>query len=222
MAPDYPRLANGRFRVQTVKQHLARLDTSKATGPDGIPGRVLKECCRELAEPVTRLYSLSFCCGIVPTMWELASVIPVYKKPPKPNPCNYRPVSLLPILSKILEAIVNRQLVSFLDLHHFLPDSQYGFPEGRGTADVLRRAQTVANGSSVPVVAVDIVGAFDRVSHSGIVHKLQQAGAMGFLIAWFRDYLAGRTSKISAVHPIRAGVPQGSVLGPTLVSTVCC
>ena len=72
MAPDYPPLFNVRFRVQIVMQHLARLDPSKAAGPDGITGRVLKECCRELAEPVARLYSLSFCCGIVPTMWKLA------------------------------------------------------------------------------------------------------------------------------------------------------
>ena len=145
--------------------------------PDGIPGRVLKECCRELAEPVTQLYSLSFRCGVVPTMWKFASVIPVYKKPPKSNPCNYRPVPLLPILSKIMEAIVNCQLVSFLDRHHLLPDSQYGFRQGRGTADVLTAVQhewtqTIANGGTVPVVAVDIAGAFDRVSHSGIVHKV--------------------------------------------------
>ena len=144
-------------------------------------------------------------------MWKLASVIPVYKKPPKYNPCNYRPVPLLPILSKIMEAIVNRQLVSFLDRHHLLPDSKYGFRQGRGTADVLTAlqhewTQMVANGGTVLVVAVDIAGAFDRVLHSGIVYRLQQAGATGFLIAWLRDYLADRHlqvtigGKISAQH----------------------
>ena len=108
------------------------------------------------------LYSLSFRCGIVPTMWELASEIPVYKKPPKSNPCNYRPVSLLSILSKIMEAIVNRQLVSFLDLHHFLPDSQYGFPEGRGTADVLRPTHS----DNSPVLTSDLL-----LNCSDLVHR---------------------------------------------------
>ena len=88
--------------------------------------------------------------------------------------------------------------------------------------------QTVENGGGVPLVAVDSAGAFDRISHSGKVHKLQQTGATAFLIAWLRDYLAGRHlqvtfgGKISAEHPIRAGVPQGSVLGPTPFPTVCC
>ena len=74
---------------------------------------------------------------------------------------------------------------------------------------------------TVPVVAVDIAGAFDGVSHSGIVHKLQQAGDTGFLIAWLRDYVAdchlqvAIGGKISVQHSIRAGVPQRSMLGPT-------
>ena len=97
------------------------------------------------------------------------------------------------------------------------------------TALQLEWTQTVANGGTVPVVAVDIAGAFDRVSHSGIVHKIQQAGATGFLIAWLRDYVADRHlqvamggGKISTQHSIRAGVPRSSVLGPTLFSAVCC
>ena len=123
------------------------------------------------------------------------------------------------------------QLVSFLDRHYLLPDSRYGLHQGRGTADVLTAlqhewTQMVANGSTVPIVAVDIAGVFDRVSYSGIVHKLQQASATGFLIAWLLDYLVGRHlqvmmgggggGKIPAEHPIRAGVRQGSVLGLTL------
>ena len=88
------------------------------------------------------------------------------------------------------------------------------------------RRRSHANGGTVPVIAVDIGGAFDRVSHSGVVHKIQQAGATGFLIAWLRDYVADRNiqvaigGKISAQHSIRAGDPQGSVLGPTHVADI--
>ena len=179
-APDHPSLATIHFRVHKVQRHLANLATSKATGPDGVPARVLKECSKELALPVTRLFSLSYRSGTVPSLWKLANIVPIFKKPPRSQPSSYRPVSLLPVLSKIMETIVNQQLVAFLDRHHILPDSQFGFRHGRGTADVLTALQhewvcTVADGGCVPVVAVDIAGAFDRVSHVGLLHKAEQA-----------------------------------------------
>ena len=162
-SPDFPPIANIHFRKQKVKQHLERIDPTKATGPDGIPGRVLRECSRELAGPVTQLFSLSFRRGVVPMLWKVASVVPVFKKPPKSNPCNYRPVSLLPILSKAMESVVNHQLVAYLERYHLLPDSQYGFRQGRGTADVLTDLQNewtrpVASGGCVPIVALDSWG----------------------------------------------------------------
>ena len=158
-----------------MKQYFKRIDTTKATGPDGIPGRVLRECSRELAGPVTQLFSLSFRRGVVPMTWEVASVVPVFKKPPKFNPCNYRPVSLPPILSKAMESVVNHQLVAYVERYHLLPDSQYVFRQGRGTADVLTAQQNewtriVASGGCVPIVAVDIAVAFDRVSYCGLIH----------------------------------------------------
>ena len=202
MTHNFPPIANIHFRKQKVKQHLERIDPTKATGPDGIPGRVLRECSRELAGPVTQLFSLSFRRGVVPMLWKVASVVPVFKKPPKSNPCNYRPVSLLPLLSKAMESVVNHQLVAYLERYHLLPDSQYGFRQGRGTADVLTTLQnewtrTVASGGCVPIVAVDIAGAFDRVSHCGLIHKVQQAGVRGSLLAWLQDYLTGRHLKVT-------------------------
>ena len=226
-AHDLPPIHRIHFRSDTVRRELSRLVPSKATGSDGIPARVLKECCWELASPVSRLFALSFKTGFVPTMWKLAHVVPIYKKPPRSLPSNYRPVSLLPILSKIKESIVNRQVVKYLERHKLLPDSQYGFRHGRGTADVLtvlqnEWAQTVADGGCVPVVAVDIAGAFDRVSHVGLVHKIKSMGIGGLLLAWLTNYLHDRKLKVvvgghtSTSYPIEAGVPQGSVLGPTL------
>ena len=158
---------------------------------------------------------------------KVASVVPVFKKPPKSNPCHCRTVSLLPILSKAMESVVNHQLVAYLERYHLLPDSQYGFRQGHGTADVLTALQnewtrTVASGGCVPIVAVDIAGAFDRVSHCGLIHKVQQAGVRGSLLAWLQNYLIARHlqviigCRISDQYPISAGVPQGSVLGPTL------
>ena len=126
-----------------------------------------------------------------------------------------------------MEAIINRSLMGFLERRHILTTNQYGFRSGLGTQDLLtllhHRWSTVATGGgAVRVVAVDIAGAFDRVSHLGVIHKAQQYGVSGMLLAWLRDYLLDRRLSVvvggqsSSPHRITAGVPQGSLLGPTL------
>ena len=126
-----------------------------------------------------------------------------------------------------METVVNKQLMAYLTRHHVLSDSQYGFRQGRGTADVLTAlqsewVQTIATDGCAPVVAVDIAGEFDRVSHPGIIHEAQQTGVKEPLLTWLQSYLADRYlqvavgGSISSKAPTSAGVPQGSVLGPTL------
>lgn len=225
--PDHATLEHVHFRPDTVRRSLSKLVVSKATGPDGVPARVLKECSTELASPVAKLFSDCFRHGVMPSAWKLAHVVPVHKRSSRSKPSNYRPVSLLSILSKVMEGIVNRQLVNFLETHRVLPDSQYGFRRGRGTADVLTAlqnewVQVVGQGGCAQVLAVDIAGAFDRVSHTGILHKAQQAGVEGALLRWLTDYLQNRSLKVvvggqtSQPYAISAGVPQGSLLGPTM------
>eukprot|EP00117_Sycon_ciliatum_P006569 scpid70576/ scgid6250/ Probable RNA-directed DNA polymerase from transposon X-element; Reverse transcriptase len=149
------------------------------------------------------------------------------KKSPRSDPKNYRPVSLLSILSKVMESIVNKQLVNYLERFNILPDSQYGFRQGRGTCDILTAlhtewVKTVSDGGYAHMVAVDIAGAFDRVSHSGLIFKAKNVGIGGCLLHWLQDYLLNRKLSVlvhgdsSSPAPITAGVPQGSILGPTL------
>ena len=225
--PAVSSFANVHFRVATVKRHLSRLDVSKATGPDGIPARVLKECAVELAAPLSSLFSLCFRTGIQPTMWKIAHVVPVHKKASRSTIKNYRPVSLLSICSKVMEDIVNHQLVNYLEKYQLLSNRQFGFRRGLGTADLLTALQhqwvcTVGEGGCVQVLAVDIAGAFDKVSHPGLLWKLQRAGVQGKALRWLHDYLNQRRLKVvvggkcSQPHFIKAGVPQGSILGPTL------
>eukprot|EP00117_Sycon_ciliatum_P049752 scpid9142/ scgid35229/ RNA-directed DNA polymerase from mobile element jockey; Reverse transcriptase len=215
------------FRPCAVERELRKVSAAKATGPDGLPGRVLQECSKELSVPVSKLFAKSFRAGRQPTLWKTAMVVPVHKKKSKSDVSNYRPISLLPILSKVMEAIVNRALRKFLESNNILSQSQYGFRSRLGTQDILtllnsQWGRVAASGGAVRVIAVDVAGAFDRVSHTGVLHKAECYGVAGHLLGWLRDYLSNRNltaavgGELSQPYPVRAGVPQGSILGPTL------
>ncbi len=100
------------FWPKHVRKVLSKLDIEKATGPDSIPARVLKKCAPELAKPFARLFQLLLDKQYMPKQWKIAHVIPCYKKKDKHDPNNYRPVSLLSIISKVMEALINRALCS--------------------------------------------------------------------------------------------------------------
>ena len=157
--PTHEPLEHVHFREATVQRYRARLVPSKASIPNCIPSQVWKECCKELAAPITKLVSASFGAGVVPSQWKLAHVVPVHKKPPRSffilfyyllfpkgrglSPSNYRPVPLLSIiLSKVMESIINQQVTNFLERNPLLSDSQLGFRRGGGTADLLTSLQS--------------------------------------------------------------------------------
>ena len=165
---------------------------------------------------------------ILPVFATCASnVVPVHKRSSKAAACGYQPVSLLSVMSKVMVTIINKQLMNNLDRHELLTTRQYGFRKGLGTADLLTAlhhewATTISRGGLVRVLAIDIAGAFDRVSHADLLHEVESMGIAGQLLTWLTDYLSGRRLQVvvggqhSATFPIRAGVPQGSILGPTL------
>ena len=110
---------------------------SKATGPDSISLLVLSKCASQLAFPLSRLYNLSLTSGNFPSLWKFANVTPVHKKDAKCELTNYRPISILPVMSKVLEMIVNEQLRIYLEHNNLLCPTQYGFRKSRSTVDVL-------------------------------------------------------------------------------------
>ena len=138
---------------------------------------------------------------------------------------NYRPVSLLPVLSK--ESIVASRVTVHLKKHHLICIRKFGFRPGRSAADLhllltSEWSAALDTGKATAVIALDIEGAFDRVWHSGLLAKLRAASLDGPLLQLFGDYLRERQLKVvvdgqeSEKQPIRAGVPQGSCLGPLL------
>ena len=192
------KLSTVHFRRVNVRKELRRLNTAKASGPDDIPAHVLKSCADELSHPLTKLFSLCFRKQIQPCQWKCARAVPVYKKKSRSLPQNYRPVSLLSIISKVMESIVNRQLLNFLESRGVLSPRQFGFRNGLGTTDLLMKlyhewAVAAASGGSAHVLAIDIAGAFDKVSHAGLLHKASVYGLDGALHGWLSSYLTGRS-----------------------------
>src|SRR5277367_257819 len=220
-------LNNIKIRAKVVKAKLLHLKSSKATGPDGIPARVLRECAGVLSKPLSSLFSLSLLHGVVPKEWKCANVIPIYKADSKSDPNNYRPISLLPIISKVMESIINDHLRKHLFGLKLISNHQFGFRPKHSTMDLLTYTtqnweRALDKGQEIKVVALDISRAFDSVWHSGLLSKLMSAGIGGYVYRWIRDFLNDRYIRVvingreSSAASINAGVPQGSILGPTL------
>ena len=159
-----------------------------------------------------------------PASWKIANAVPIFKKNSKSLPNNYRLVSLLPIISKIMERIINEALTNFLEKHSVLSNRQFGFRSGLGTSDLLvslyyQWSRTANQGGLVRVLAIDIAGAFHKVSHRGVLHAY---GARGRHYSLLESYLKDRQLRaavnghLSTAYPVGSGVPQGSILRLTL------
>jgi hypothetical protein len=216
-----------KFRSRKIRQILLNLVTNKSNGPDGIPAIVLKRCAPELAPTLSKLFQLSLSTGVYPSSWKSAIIHPIPKKGDPSNPSNYRPIAVTSILSKVMESAINSQLLSFLESSSLLSDHQYGFRQARSTGDLLSYvtncwSSALESFGESRVVALDISKAFDRVWHKGLIAKLPMFGIHPKLISWIADFLSCRSiavridGAISNQLPINSGVPQGSVISPTL------
>ena len=215
--------------------YLLQIDASKATGSDGIPGSILKECADVLAYSLSVLLCASLRTGVVPSAFKLASVVPLYKSGDSSRPNNYRPVSLLPIISKLLEKIVQRQLVRHLRTNQCLPTTQFAYRQHH-SREIYRSAEDALclltdslfaakdGGNVTGLCALDMSKAFDKVRHTQLIVDLFDVGVCGSALTWFASYLTAREQMVcigpttSQATPCTCGVPQGSVLGPVLFS----
>ena len=171
------------------------------------------------------LFNMSFESGKIPTEWKKALVVPVFKRGDKSLPMNYRPISLLCIVSKVQERIVFNKLYRFL--HSILSLHQSGFRKADGTEFQLVRlvqqwSEILDASQYVGAVFFDLQKAFDKVWHSGLLAKLQATGITGRALAWFQDFLSHRCQctlvgrAMSSELTPSAGVPQGAILSPLL------
>ena len=210
-----------------VQRLLQQVDARKATGSDGIPGSLLRQCSDLLAYSLAVLLCTSLRTGTVPLAFKLATVVPLYKTGDPSVPTNYRPVSLLPVVSKLLERVVQRQLVRHLDLSNALPDSQFAFRKKCSTEDALcvltdSLQKAKDSGLVTGLCLLDMSKAFDKVRHGILIQDLFDVGISGVALKWFANYLTDRRQQVTVASATSraldctCGVPQGSVLGPVL------
>ena len=206
---------------------LSHLDVAKATGPDGIGCKLLREAAPCISTPLARIFNYSFSQAQFPDIWKIAHVVPLYKKGDADDISNYRPVSLLSCISKVIERIVYNRVFKYLQSHNLLSVKQSGFTPGDSTINQLLKIchniyQTFDQGDEARGVFLDFSKAFDKVWHKGLLYKLQKMGLNGSILAWITNYLSGRRQQVvvhgcaSDIGFTNSGVPQGSVLGPLL------
>ena len=213
--------------VAVVLKLIERLSPNKATGLDTISCRLLKEAAPIIASSLVSIINKSIDTGIFPLNWKIAKVFPLFKANDRTNPQNYRPISVLPVISKICERLVYDQLYSYLTEHDLLTKYQSGFRPLHSTVTALLNITNdwylnIDNGLINMAVFIDLAKAFDTVSHTILLKKLELYGLRGRTLDWFSSYLFNRQQQcfvqgcLSKSQTISCGVPQGSILGPLL------
>ena len=200
---------------------------TKATGPNGIPTKLLQMIGNIVCTPLSKIYNISVLGGCHPNKLKFVNVVPIFKKGSRLSISNYRPISLLSNLNKIFEKIMYKRIYSFLEKYGCLYELQFGFRAKHSTVHTLinitEKIRSALDNNKVACgIFIDLQKAFDTINHEILLTKLDYYGFRGNIKNWFRSYLYERKQNViingfkSKSSIIKHGVPQGSVLGPVL------
>ena len=211
--------------VSHVCRLLLGLSGNKATGIDKISCKIIKKAAPIISDSLTLIFNQAITLSSFPDEWKMAKVVPLYKNGQRNIPGNYRPISVLPAISKIMERILYDQLYDYLTKFELLSDSQFGFRKFHSTASALLDCTNdwyvnLDRKMFNLVVLIDLKKAFDTVDHQILLRKLELYGIKGQALTLLKSYLTNRKQKcqiknsFSSERLIKCGVPQGSILGP--------
>lgn len=212
---------------EKVEKYLKNIDITKATGVDSIGPRLLKLAAPYISESLTYICNQSIVNSVFPEKWKEGKVTPLHKNGPKDDRNNYRPISVLPVVSKLLEKHVHDSLMVYLSSNNLLHSTQSGFRPNHSCETSLLQMiskwlDAINSSQMIGMVMIDFRKAFDLVDHTLLLKKLKYYKISEETISWFSSYLLGRKQKVfannvlSESENIICGVPQGSILGPLL------
>ena len=210
-----------------VFDEICKMNNNKSPGISNFDVRLLKLAAPVICKPLAYICNLSLHTSCFPNDWKLGKVTPIHKEGDKYDVNNYRPISVLPVLSKIIERAVHDQLYSFLTDNNILNSCQSGFRRNHSTSSSLIDVsdyilQNMNQGLVTGALFLDLKKAFDTVNYDILLKKLHNYGVTGNSLNWFRSYLSGRmqavniNSTLSDFKHVNIGIPQGSILGPLL------
>jgi hypothetical protein len=208
-----------------ILRHLLKLKPSSASGDDALPGFILKDCAQILVTPLHFLYNLILTTSVYPCLWKVGKICPIFKSGKKNIISNYRPVTILPHISKVFESIIYSYI--YTNVQNVISEHQHGFFRGRSTSTNLSCishfiSAALDKNTQVDVIYTDFSKAFDRIDHNILLNKLRHFGFSDCLLNLFESYLSDRFCYVnvlgfySARLVVNSGVPQGSNLGPLL------
>ena len=210
-----------------VEDYIKNINIRKSVGPLSIPNQILKEFHKIFSVPLGEIFNMSLESGVFPKKIKITKVIPIFKKDDDQDCNNYRPISLLPNISKLFEKLIKTRLTKFLADNKCLFSRQFGFRNKHSTThalidltETIRKA--LDDNEFACGVFLDFKKAFDTINHKILLKKLEHYGVRGHALKWFTSYLTERSQYTninkmdSQTDDISYGVPQGSVLGPLL------
>ena len=226
------KLPNTRFKFTFVSEDsvlkiLKNIDENKAAGLDNLSGKFLKDGATILAKPLSQICNLSIKYSTFPNDCKIAKLKPLFKRGSKTDPKNYRPISLLPLISKIIEKIIHDQTQNFLDKNNVIYRYQSGFRKFYSTDSCLSYLNNkittgFESGLFTGMILIDLQKAFDTINHDILIKKMTFLGFSEETTNWFKSYLTNRkfivhiNNSFSEPGNLLCGVPQGSILGPLL------